>query len=82
MFPKVYKEGDSSRLVVSSIDCHTTKISKYIDHQQQQHIKALNQFSTNTYLLYPLKTSKSRRFSYVFRGDRSETLVQNGLSCL
>ena len=28
MFPKVYKLGNPSRPVVSSVDCHTTQISK------------------------------------------------------
>ena len=38
-----------------------------------------NPFSTNAPLLYPLKTSKNHRFSEVFRGYRSGTLVENGL---
>ena len=38
-----------------------------------------NPFPTNVLLLYPLKTSKNRRFSVVFRGYRSGTLVENGL---
>ena len=37
MLPKVHKEGNPGRLVVSSIDCHTTKISKYSDNQLQPH---------------------------------------------
>lgn len=41
IFPKVHKEGNPSRLVISSIDCHTTKISKYIDNQVQPHVKEL-----------------------------------------
>ena len=28
MFPKIHKGENTSRLVVSSIDCHTEKISK------------------------------------------------------
>ena len=39
----------------------------------------INQFSTNAPLLYPPKTSENRRFSDVFRGYRSGTLVENGL---
>ena len=34
---------------------------------------------TNVPLLYPLKTSENRRFSDVFKGYRSGTLVVNGL---
>ena len=40
----------------------------------------LNPFSTNVPLLYPLKTSKNFWFSDIFRGYRSGTLVENGLS--
>ena len=39
----------------------------------------INPFSTNVPSLYPLKTSKNRRFSDGFRGYRSGTLVENGL---
>ena len=41
MLPKVHKEENPGRPVVSSIDCHTTKISKYIDNQLQPHVKEL-----------------------------------------
>ena len=40
----------------------------------------LNPFSTNVSLpINPLKTSENLGFSYVFRGCRSGTLVENGL---
>ena len=42
-------------------------------------LQTFNPFSTNVPLLYPLKTSKNRRFSDVFRGYRSGTLVENDL---
>ena len=41
-----------------------------------------NPFSTNVPLLYPLKTSENIRFSDVFRGYRSGTLVENGLNSI
>ena len=44
MIQKVYKEGNNDRPVVSSIDCHTTKISKYIDHKLQPHVKELKSY--------------------------------------
>ena len=44
MLPKVHKEGNPGRPVVSSIDCHTTKISKYIDNQLQPHVKELKSY--------------------------------------
>ena len=36
-------------------------------------------FSTNVPLLFPLKTSENLRFSDVFRGYKSGTLVEYGL---
>ena len=42
-------------------------------------INVINPFLTNVPLLYPLKTSENSRFSAIFRGYRSGTLVENGL---
>ena len=39
----------------------------------------INPFSANVSLLYSMKASESRRFSDVFRGYRSGTLVENEL---
>ena len=44
MLPKVYKEGNPGRPVVSSIASHTTKISNYIDNQLQRHVKELKSY--------------------------------------
>ena len=44
MLSKADKEGNPGRPVVSSIDCHTTKISKYIDNQLQPHVKELKSY--------------------------------------
>ena len=41
MLPKVHKEANSGRPMVSSINYHATKISKYIDNQLQPHVKEL-----------------------------------------
>ena len=51
-------------------------VSKFLNCEL---IWKLNQFSTNVPLLYSLKTSKNPRFSDVFRGYRSGTLVENRL---
>ena len=40
----------------------------------------INLFLTNVPLLYPLKTFQNLQFSNVFRGCRSETLVENRLN--
>ena len=42
-------------------------------------LSRINPFSTNVSLLYPQKTSENLRFSDVFRGCRSGTLIENGL---
>ena len=39
LLPKVHKPGNPGRPVVSSIGCHTERISKYVDH----HLQPLNQ---------------------------------------
>ena len=39
MLPKVHKEGNPGRPAISSTDCHTTKISKYINNQLQPRVK-------------------------------------------
>ena len=44
MLPKVHKEGNPGRPMVSSIDCHTTKISKYIDNKLQPYVKELKSY--------------------------------------
>ena len=44
MLLKVHKEGNPGRPVVGSIDCHTTKISKYVDNQLQPHVKELKSY--------------------------------------
>ena len=51
----------------------------YWDYSEQEIL--FNPFSTNVPLLYPLKTSENLRFSDVFRGYRSGTLVENELKC-
>ena len=44
MLSKVHKKGNPGRPVVNSIDCHTTKISKYIDNHLQPHVKELKSY--------------------------------------
>ena len=35
LLPKIHKEGNPGRPVISSIDCHTSNISRFIDHHLQ-----------------------------------------------
>ena len=44
MFPKIHKKGNPGRLVVSFVDCHTKKLSKYIDHVLQPYVKELRSY--------------------------------------
>ena len=46
--PKVHKKDMPGRLFVSSIDCHTSKISKLINHHLQPHTKALPSYVQGT----------------------------------
>ena len=39
--PKTHKEGNPSRPVVSSVNCHTTNISKYVDYHLQPIVKEI-----------------------------------------
>ena len=38
--PKVHKKYVPGRSLVSSIDCHTSKLSKFVDYYLQPHVKA------------------------------------------
>ena len=44
IFPKMYKPGNPGRLVKSSVNCHTTSISQYVDHNLQLHVKELKSY--------------------------------------
>ena len=46
--PKVHKKDAPGWSVVSSIDCHTSKFSKFVDHYLQTHTKALPCHVTDT----------------------------------
>ena len=39
--PKIHKEGNPGCPVVSSINCHTANISKYVDHHLQPIVKEI-----------------------------------------
>ena len=44
LLSKVHKEGNPGIPVLTSIDCHTAKISKYIHNQLQPHVKELKSY--------------------------------------
>ena len=41
MLPKIHKDGNPGRPVISSVICHTTKISQYVDRYVQPHVQEL-----------------------------------------
>ena len=44
MQPKINKEGNPGRPVISFVNCHTTKISQYFDHHLQPHVQELESY--------------------------------------
>ena len=39
--PKIHKQGNPGRPVISSVNCHTSNISKYVDYQLQPIIQQI-----------------------------------------
>ena len=48
LLPKIHKKNNPGRPVISSIDCHTSRISEYVDHCLQPHVKHLKSFVKDT----------------------------------
>ena len=48
IFPKVHKTNIPGRPVVCSVKCHTSKISKFVDHYLQPHAKSLPSYIKDT----------------------------------
>ena len=48
LLPKIHKPGNPGRPVVSSIGCHTERISKYVDHHLQPLNKSLPSYVQDT----------------------------------
>ena len=48
IFPKVHKTNIPGRPVVNSVECHTSKISKFADHCLQPHAKSLPSYIQDT----------------------------------
>ena len=46
--PKVHKEGNAGRPVISSINCHTSKISGYVDYHLQPSVKEIPSYVQDT----------------------------------
>ena len=48
MLPKIHKEGNPGRPVVRSVNCHTSKISKFVDYHIQPLAKELPSYVKDT----------------------------------
>ena len=48
MFPKKHKPEKPGRLVMNSVNCHTTSITQYVDHHLQPHAKDLKSYIKNS----------------------------------
>ena len=44
MFPRIHKPQNPGRPKTSSVNCHKTSISQYIDHHLQPHVKELKSY--------------------------------------
>ena len=48
LLPKIHKKNNPGRPVVSSVNCHTTKISRYVDHYIQPLAKQVKSYIRDT----------------------------------
>lgn len=46
--PKIHKKDNPGRPVISSINCHSANISKYVDHHLQEHVTKLPSYVKDT----------------------------------
>ena len=46
--PKIHKEGNPGRPIVSSVNCHTANIWKYVDYHTQPIVKEILSYVKNT----------------------------------
>ena len=60
---KIYKEGITGRLVISSVNCHSSKISEYVDCNLQPITREIPLHSTFLRTLKP--TLKVQENSYL-----------------
>ena len=46
--PKIHKEGNPGRPIIDSVDCHTSRISKYVDFHLQKEVTKLKSYTKDT----------------------------------
>ena len=48
MLPQVHKPDNPGRPVISSVNCHTSEISRFVDHKLQPEVNKLDSYVQNT----------------------------------
>ena len=48
LLPKIHKEGNPGRPVISSVDCHTSRISAFVDYHIQDSAQSLKSYVKDT----------------------------------
>ena len=48
LFPKIYKTNNPRRSVISSINCHTSRISEFVDYYLQPEVKKIKSYVIDT----------------------------------
>ena len=48
LLPKIHKANNPGRPVISSVDCHTSRISEFVDYYLQPEIKKLKSYGKDT----------------------------------
>ena len=48
LFPKIHKASNPGRPVISSINCHTSRISEFVDYYLQTEVKKLKSYIEDT----------------------------------
>ena len=48
MIPKIHKANNPGRPVISSVNCHTSRISEFVDYYLQPEVKKLKSYVKDT----------------------------------
>ena len=48
LYPKIHKDGNPGRPVIISVDCHSSKISKYVDYHLQPEVCKLKSYTKDS----------------------------------
>ena len=68
LVPKIHKKNNPGRPVISSVNCHTTKLSKYVDHFIQPLAKKVKSYIRDT-------TDLINKIKHIKRIPRNAILV-------